>query len=185
LFKEPLTRIKITALIITLFGTGFVVGLIPFNAHAIQYASIIFGLGSGIGFALYTIFSKFALKKYTSLTATTYTFIIAAIALTPFFPYSEKGALLLDLNVLFYSIGLGFLPTAFAYIIYTYGLKQTEASKASILTTVEPVVATLIGIFIFKEAFSTLQMIGMASIIGAVILIQLNDQLTKANELTN
>lgn len=180
LFKEPLNRVKISALIITLIGTGLVVGLIPFDAKGINYASIIFGLGSGIGFAMYTIFSKFAVEKYTSLTVTTYTFIVAAITLIPFFPYSEKANLLLEPSVLFYSLGLGFLPTAFAYIIYTYGLKQTEASKASILTTVEPVVATLIGIFIFKEAFSTLQMVGIVAIIGAVILIQLNDQIVKS-----
>ncbi|HLS20198.1 MAG TPA: EamA family transporter [Bacillota bacterium] len=183
IFKETLNRVKISALVITLIGTALVVGLIPFNVNAINYASILFGLGSGIGFALYTIFSKFAVEKYTSLTVTTYTFVVAAIALTPFFPYNEKGALLLEPNVLLFSIGLGFLPTAFAYIIYTYGLKQTEASKASILTTVEPVVATLIGIFVFQEMFSPLQMVGMAAIIGAVILIQLNDRIAKTKKL--
>jgi drug/metabolite transporter (DMT)-like permease len=172
LFKEPLTRAKIISLILTLFGTGLVVGLIPLNLQAIQISSILFGLGSGIGYALYSIFSKFALKKYTSLIITTYTFAVAAIALIPFFPYSEKGHLLLEPTVLLYAFGLGFLPTAFAYIIYTYGLNQTEASKASILSTVEPVVATMVGVFIFQEAFTFIQMIGMACIIGAVILIQ-------------
>lgn len=171
-FKEPLTRIKISALFITLIGTALVVGLIPFNIDTFQSTSILFGLGSGIGYALYSIFSKFALNKYSSLSITTYTFIVAAVALLPFFPYQEKFQLLLNPNVLLYAFGLGFLPTAFAYIIYTYGLNNTEASKASILTTIEPVIATLIGIFIFHEAFSFIQMIGMACIIGAVILIQ-------------
>ncbi|MBP1968268.1 drug/metabolite transporter (DMT)-like permease [Virgibacillus natechei] len=174
LFKEPLTRMKMLALVITLFGTCLVVGLIPLNLQALQISSILFGLGSGIGYALYSIFSKFALKKYTSLSITTYTFIIAAGTLIPFFPYEEKAHLLADPTVLFYAFGLGFLPTAFAYIIYTYGLQQTEASKASILTTIEPVVATFIGVFIFHEAFTMIQMVGMAFIIGAVILIQLS-----------
>ncbi|UJL47783.1 EamA family transporter [Virgibacillus sp. NKC19-16] len=172
LFKEPLTRIKIIALIITLFGTCLVVGVIPLNLQALQISSILFGLGSGIGYALYSIFSKFALKKYTSLSITTYTFIVAAVALLPFFPYQEKAHLLADPTVLFYAFGLGFLPTAFAYIIYTYGLQQTEASKASILTTIEPVVATFIGVFIFQEAFTFIQMVGKALIIGAVVIIQ-------------
>lgn len=79
----------------------------------------------------------------------------------------------MDPNVLFYAFGLVLLPTAFAYIIYTYGLNHTEASNASILTTIEPIVATVIGIFVFHEAFSYVQMIGMACIIGAVVLIQL------------
>ncbi|MBP1948721.1 DMT family transporter [Virgibacillus litoralis] len=172
LFKEPLTRLKIIALLITLLGTALVVGLIPLNLKAFQLTSILFGLGSGIGYALYSIFSKFALKKYSSLSITTYTFIVAAVTLLPFFPYQEKFHMLLNPTVLFYAFGLGFLPTAFAYIIYTYGLNKTDASKASILTTIEPVVATLIGVFIFHEAFSFIQMIGMACIIGAVILIQ-------------
>ncbi|WP_164217891.1 EamA family transporter [Virgibacillus sp. YIM 98842] len=171
-FREPLTRVKIISLILTLFGTALVVGLIPINLQAIQIGSILFGLGSGIGYALYSIFSKFALKKYSSLIITTYTFTVAAIALTPFFPYSEKGHLLMDPTVLLYAFGLGFLPTAFAYIIYTYGLNQTEASNASILSTIEPVVASLIGVFIFQEAFTFIQMIGMGCIIGAVILVQ-------------
>lgn len=172
LFKEPLTRVKMIALCITLFGTSLVVGFIPLNLEAFKLGSILFGLGSGLGYAFYSIFSKFALAKYNSLTITTYTFVVAAITLIPFFPYQEKTALLLEPEVILYGFGLGFLPTAFAYIIYTYGLQHTEASKASILTTVEPVVATLIGILIFKETFSLIQMIGMACIIGAVIIVQ-------------
>ncbi|MGY0692214.1 DMT family transporter [Virgibacillus sp. FSP13] len=172
LFKEPFTRVKLIALFITLLGTCFVVGLIPISVASLKLSSLLFGVGSGIGYALYSIFSKFALKKYTSLSITTYTFLIASITLLPFFPYSEKFHLLLQPSVLLYAFGLGFLPTAIAYIIYTYGLNQTEASKASILTTIEPVVATLIGVFIFHEAFTFFQMIGMACILGAVILIQ-------------
>ncbi|WP_404452432.1 DMT family transporter [Virgibacillus necropolis] len=173
LFKESLTKIKLAALLITLLGTCLIVGLIPLNLETLQLSSILFGLGSGIGYALYSIFSKYALKKYTSLSITTYTFIVASITLLPFFPFDTKIHLLMDQTVLFYAFGLGLLPTALAYIVYTYGLNQTEASKASILTTIEPVVATIIGIFVFHEAFSYIQMIGMACIIGAVILIQL------------
>src|SRR5690625_3752101 len=175
-FKEPLTKVKIATLFITLIGTAFVAGLIPLNVELFKITTILFGLGSGVGYALYSIFSKFALKKYTSLSITTYTFILAAIALIPFFPFKEKFELLLEPKVLLFSLGLGILPTAFAYIIYTYGLNKTEASKASILSTIEPVVATIIGIFVFTEPFSFVQMIGMSLIILAVILIQLDSK---------
>ena len=174
LFREQFTLTKVIALFATFMGTCLVVGIIPLSLQSIQLSSILFGLGSGLGYSLYSIFSKYALKKYSSLQITMFTFAVASIALLPFFPYGEKGHLLMDMKVLSFAFGLGFLPTAFAYIIYTYGLHYTEASKASILTTIEPVVATLIGIFIFHEAFSGIQMIGMACIIGAVILIQLS-----------
>lgn len=173
-FKEPLTKVKIATLLITLIATAFVAGLIPLNIKLFQFTTILFGLGSGLGYALYSIFSKFALKKYTSLSITTYTFILAAIALIPFYPFGEKFSLFLEPKVILLSFGLGILPTAFAYIIYTYGLNKMEASKASILSTIEPVVATIIGVFVFLEPFSFVQMIGMALIIFAVILLQLD-----------
>ncbi|WP_047982965.1 DMT family transporter [Ornithinibacillus californiensis] len=172
LFKEAFTRKKLIALAGTLIGTCFVVGLIPLNLNAIPFQSILFGLGSGIGYALYSIFSKYALQKYTSLSITTFTFIVASLSLLPFFPYGEKLKLLMEPEVLLLAFGLGLFPTAIAYIVYTYGLNNTQASKASILSTIEPVVATLIGIFVFHEAFSFVQMIGMSLIIGAVILMQ-------------
>lgn len=173
-FQEALTKNKMIALFMTLIGTALVVGLLPFDFGSIQLMTILIGLGSGLGYALYSIFSKFALQKYNSLAVTTFTFIVASVTLLPFFPYTEKLYLVKEPKVLFFAFGLGFLPTAVAYIVYTLGLHRTEASKAAILSTIEPVVATLIGVFIFLESFSFVQMIGMGCIICAVILIQLD-----------
>ena len=171
-FKEPITRLKTIALLATLTGTSLVVELFPLNLQNMPLQTLIIGLGSGVGYALYSIFSKFALKKYSSLVITTYTFIVAAICLLPFFSFNEHLPLLMNWKVLLYAFGLGLLPTAVAYIIYTYGLNMTEASNASLITTIEPVVATLVGIFIFQEQFNLLQIAGMLCIIGGVILTQ-------------
>lgn len=174
LFKEPITRYKLVALLFTLIGTALVVGIIPLNIKDIPFITLIFGLLSGLGYALYSIFSKYALQKYNSMTITAYTFFVATIVLLPFFPYQEKFHLLLDWKVMLFVIAFGLFPTALAYFIYTAGLNRTEASKASIISTIEPVVATLIGIFIFFEPFSVLQAVGMGAIIAAVIIIQLD-----------
>lgn len=183
LFNEPLTKRKVMALITTLIGTTLVVELFPLDLDNLPLLTIFIGLCSGLGYALYSIFSKFALKKYSSLAITTYTFIVAAVALLPFFSFQEHGALLVHGKVILFAFGLGFLPTAVAYIIYTYGLQQTEASNASLLTTIEPVVATLIGVFIFHENFVFSQVIGMSCIIGAVILMQVELPGKKALEI--
>lgn len=174
LFRERITWFKTIALLCTLIGTSFVVGLFPIHMKAIPFITILIGLGSGLGYALYSIFSKFALEKYSSLTITTYTFIIASIVLIPFFPYRDKFTILLHLEVFIYALGLGLLPTAIAYIVYTLGLEKMEASKASIIATIEPIVATIIGIIIFFEPFNFLQLFGMILIIFAVIIIQID-----------
>lgn len=170
--QEPLNKEKVAALVCTFVGVSLVIEFYPLNVNTVSFQAVVFGLGAGFGYALYSIFSKFALVTYSTLNITTYTFITAAVALTPFFPFGDKGILLLEPAVILYAFGLGFLPTAFAYIIYTWGLKDIEASKASILTTVEPVVAMLIGIFIFHETFTTQQMIGMIVILGTILLMQ-------------
>ncbi|WP_010096836.1 DMT family transporter [Ornithinibacillus scapharcae] len=184
LFKEAITQRKTIALVGTLLGTCFVVGLLPFQVNSLPLGSLLFGIGSAIGYAMYSIFSKYALQKYSSLAITTYTFIVATITLLPFFPFRDKLDIFLQPEVLFYAFGLGLFPTAIAYIVYTYGLNKTEASKASIISTVEPVVATLIGIFIFKETLTLIQLIGMLLIIGAVISMQIPSKKIKI-ELNN
>lgn len=176
LFKEQLSLYKIIALFSTLIGTCLVAGITGSSWQNIHLTGILFGIGSGFGYALYSIFSKYALQKYSSLSVTTFTFIVAAVAMIPFFPYEEKMNLLMDPVPLLLAIGLGFLPTALAYILYTYGLQFVEASKASILSTIEPVVATFIGIVVFTEPFSIIQFIGMLAIIGAVLIMQFSNK---------
>ncbi|MFS0752007.1 DMT family transporter [Oceanobacillus sp. 1P07AA] len=176
LFKEEMSLYKIIALFSTLIGTCLVAGITGSSLQNIHISGILFGLGSGLGYALYSIFSKYALQKYSSLSVTTFTFIVAAVALIPFFPYQEKLPLLMDPTPLLLAIGLGFLPTALAYILYTYGLQFVEASKASILSTIEPIVATFIGIVVFMEPFSIIQFIGMFAIIGAVLIMQFSNK---------
>ncbi|HLS67009.1 MAG TPA: EamA family transporter [Pseudogracilibacillus sp.] len=172
LFKEQFTRPKVIALLITLIGVIGVVELNPLDLGSIHLRAIMFGLGSGLGYALYSIFSKFALRTYSSLQITTFTFVVAALVLTPSFLIWKPATPLIQVDVFIYAFGIGFLPTAVAYVIYTAGLERVEASKASIIATIEPVVATIIGIAFFFEPFSIVQIFGMGCIIFAVMLIQ-------------
>lgn len=171
-FKEPLNRKKIAALVFTLIGCVLVVRLFPLGDLTISLYGILIGLGSGFGYALYSIFGKAALKKYSSLTIITYTFVVAALALIPTSGVSIEFSLLATTEVWWSIIGLGLLPTALAYLLYTNGLSMVESGKASITATVEPLVATAIGVYLYDELLTFYQMLGFILIIGAVVLIQ-------------
>src|SRR5699024_9464627 len=54
LFKEPFSKAKVIALLITLIGTSLIVGLIPINLAALEWNSLLFVLGSGIRFEEHT-----------------------------------------------------------------------------------------------------------------------------------
>ncbi|MEH7253769.1 EamA family transporter [Neobacillus niacini] len=169
--KENMDRMKILSVLGTLAGCVLIAGVGVFDTTSISLVGIITGLGAGFGYALYTIFGKFALRKYSPFTVTFYTFLVASIALLPFTDLWKKLSSLVSGEVLFYGIGLGLFPTVLAYLLYTKGLEKMESSKAAIIATVEPVVATLLSVFLYNEGFGLLQMIGSLFILFSVILI--------------
>ncbi|WP_138429829.1 DMT family transporter [Fodinibius saliphilus] len=171
-FKEPLTRRKVGALLLTLVGCTLVIKLIPVGDQQFSWYGILVGLGSGFGYALYSIFGKHALKKYRSLTVITYTFVFASVVLLPISGITIEASQLASTQVWLHILGLGFFPTALAYMLYTVGLSMVESSRASITATIEPVVATLLGVYAFNEILSFYQLVGIVLVLSAVVLIQ-------------
>ena len=77
LFREKLTTEKIIALIITFIGCGCITGAFAGNL-VISRQTLLYGLGSGFGYALYSIFGKPATRKYSPLTVSLWCFIFAS-----------------------------------------------------------------------------------------------------------
>jgi drug/metabolite transporter, DME family len=179
--KERMDALKIISVFGTLIGCTLIVGINLKETPSMNLMGILTGLGAGFGYALYTIFGKFALVKYRPFTVTFYTFLVASITLLLFTDLFEKGSILLTSEVILYGLGLGLFPTVLAYLFYTKGLEKMEGSKASIIATVEPVAATLLSVFLYKEDFGVLQFIGTAIILLSVILINLPKTFFKIN----
>lgn len=172
-FGEPMTSRKIWALGLTMVGCALVIKLIPAGMGRISAYGIFVGLSSGFGYALYSIFGKHALKKYHSLTVITYTFTFASVLLLPLSGVTISAGQLDSWRVWAYILGLGFFPTALAYMLYTMGLNMIESGRASIAATLEPVVATLLGVIFFKEVLTGYQLTGILLVLISVVLIQL------------
>ena len=172
-FNEPMTRRKVGALVVTLVGCALVIRLLPIGDERISWYGFLVGIGSGFGYALYSIFGKHALKKYESLTVITYTFVFASVVMLPLSGFTIEAGQLAGGYVWMQILGLGFFPTALAYMLYTTGLSMVESSRASITATVEPVVATLLGMLVFNEMLTAYQVLGILLVLVAVVLIQL------------
>ena len=63
-----------------------------------------------------------------------------------------------------------FISTFLANICYYQGLKQLETGRASIVATMEPVVAAVAAYIFLGESFTLLGYIGAGIIVLAVIL---------------
>ncbi|MFD2445798.1 DMT family transporter [Bacillus sp. CGMCC 1.16607] len=172
-FKESLTKQKIIAVIGTLIGCIFITGVGSDSTGDLTIIGLLTGLGSGLGYALYSIFGKIALKKYPPFTITIYTFLFATVFLLPLTTLWDKRDLLFQANTLLWALGLGILPTVLAYFLYTKGLDKIESSKAAIIATVEPIVATILGIILYKEGMGVWQMVGTGLIFMSVIIVNM------------
>lgn len=171
LFHEKITRQKIIALALAFAGCVLVSGI---SGDGITAVGLLLGIGSGIGYGLYSILGTVALRKYSPYTVTTYTFLIAAIGswfinhpvdmLSKFSSATNNGLILLSL--------LTALVTAvIPFLLYTLGLRSVEASKAGILATIEPMVATIVGIAYFSESLTLLSGLGIFLILSAVVIL--------------
>lgn len=180
LFKEKFNRFKVAALVMTFVGCIFVSGLINILVNGgsltLSPAALLLGLGAGFGYALYSIFSRYALERgYHSLTITFYTFLFASVGslfftdlpqLASVFTGSIKGCLL--------CVGIAVFGTLIPYITYTAGLNGMDNGRASVVVSIEPAVATVVSFFVYHENPGIWGLIGIVLVLGAVVLVNMS-----------
>lgn len=174
-FKEKITVQKISALLLAMLGCALISGITDAK-DILSTEGILTGLGAGFGYALYSIFSRVALDKgYNSLTITFYTFLIATIFLIPITEWDVMSSVILESGKSFgiYVI-FALVSTVIPYIIYTYGLKKLTPAKASIIASIEPVTATIVGFLFFNERPSITAFLAIGCILFSIILLAVN-----------
>ncbi len=171
--KEKFTVKKLIALILAFAGCILVSGF----GGKVTVVGILVGLGSGLGYGLYSIFGTFALKKYSPYTVTCYTFLIAGLGsifvANPVDLVSKISAAP-DKPALFGFVLLTSVVTAvIPFLLYTLGLNKTTAGKAAVLATVEPAAATLFGFFVMKETVGPVSIAGILLVFAAIAVLSL------------
>jgi len=171
-FREKLNRIKLIALALAFAGCVLVSGI---SGEGLTLTGLLLGLGSGIGYGLYSILGTIALRKYSPYTVTTYTFLFAAagswLVCQPADMISKISATDNLTRLLLFCVLTGLVTAVIPFLAYTLGLRTVEASRAGILATIEPLVATLVGIVVFSEPLTLLSGLGIALILAAVVLL--------------
>lgn len=172
IFKESLTKTKILACAIAILGCVLTSGLLDSKTN-ISIEGILFGLGSGFCYALYSIFTLFAIKRgYNALTIILYSFLFAALSSMPFADLTNTLPIVFSSTTpLLYTVGMGIATAVIPYFLYTTALDNIEAGKASIIASIELVVASLIGFFIFKQDLSLLAILGIILVLSSIVIL--------------
>lgn len=172
LYREPIDTNRATALTLVLAGVFLVTGalrLLATGQASISATAILLGLGSGLSYGLYTVFGKSAVGRFDQYQTVFFPFVFAAIALSlvapPWRPFIEYPQATIPL------ILLAVVPTLLPYLLYIAGLRHLPSGTASMLASIEPVVATILGFILLGEAMTIDQGAGIAAIVVAALIL--------------
>ena len=128
-----------------------------------QIIAALLALGAGFVWAVSTSFSKIVLNKVSFWTATGLRFLIAPVFAFLFIAFENNipkigqvtASQWISLITITFSTGM------VALVIYYYGLKKTPARVSTILELVWPASAIFIDYFLYKQALSYTQILGV------------------------
>ena len=171
LFKERITPAKIIALVLVVVGAVCTTGVIMGSLN-ITAIGLVYGIISGLGYALYSIFSRLAFQRgYKPLTVTFYTFLFSVIALAFLCEPWEIPSMITTPSLVGWIMALGIVTCLIPYLLYTKGLEGIENGTASILATIEMVVATLVSALFFQEPFGLANLIGIVLVFAGIVVM--------------
>ncbi len=176
LFKEKITPLKAFCVLLSFAGCCLVSGI--GGGVTVTFKGLLFGVGAGAGYALYTIFSRFALERgYSSVTINFYSCVLAGIgAVIIWHPMGMFPIAVSSAGNIVFCIMTGIVTCFVPYLLYTYGLTGLENGKASVIASIEPVVASLLGIVYFHEDMTLMMLAGIVMVLTAVVLLNRRPQ---------
>jgi drug/metabolite transporter (DMT)-like permease len=183
LWREPITRGMLAALLLTFVGCVFVARAYDWSQFQLNWKGTLVGLATGITWATYSIFSKISLQRHSPWTLITYAFGLSALVIllaqparALSFPWSQPRHVWIWLWL------LALVPTVTGFCLYTWALRYLSASGAIITATTETVLAALLAYLLFGEVLAPLQILGAALIVLGLVSIS-KESSSKNNKL--
>ncbi|KRF34884.1 EamA family transporter [Nocardioides sp. Soil805] len=134
------------------------------------------GLAGAFGSVLVSALGFVLVKRWTPpvdmLTLVSWQLVVGGIALLPLALLVEGAPPAIDLEA---ALGYGWIAvvgTGLAYVCWFTGLRAMPAGAVSLIGLVNPVVGTALGVAFAAEAFGWVQALGMALVLGGVLLGQ-------------
>jgi drug/metabolite transporter, DME family len=156
------------ALLVGITGTA----LLTVGPHGLSQlppgflTGVALALGAGLSYAVYAVTVKRLVQRVPPLTIAALTFSVAALSLLPILLVEWPTA---DARAWALLVYLGVVPTAAAYIIYMIGLRTTRVVASGVLTLVEPLTATLLGVLFFGDRLGAIGAGGAVLLLSAVL----------------
>ena len=163
-FKEKLRPADVALALVTF--TGVVLVVPAFNLDNTTTQGALWGITSGLTFALLSIMNRKYARAYSSLVVAFYQDAAAALFLLPFLFLPAPAMTLPDMLRLAL---LGIVFTVVAHSLFIRGLAHVKAHTASIIASLEPVYGILAAALLLGESPAIRELAGGAIILGTAL----------------
>ena len=139
-------------------------------ASSNQVLGVLLGLVAGLTYATYSWSARQMIENgVNAKSAMASMFGLSAILLLPSLLFTGDN-LFLDIKHISVALYMAIAPMFLGYLLFGQALKVIEASQATLITLLEPIVATILAIIIIGEAFSPIGWLGMGLMVICLLL---------------
>ncbi|MDR3392590.1 MAG: DMT family transporter [Sulfuriferula sp.] len=172
LFKHPITRKHIIALVVSYSGIALVF------AHNMAQPSSNMLLGAGLVFAstlsysIYLVGASHAINKIGTIRFTALAMIVAsAITLTHFAATHDLGALRLPVRIYMLSAAMAVFSTILPVFMLSAAIRLINPGRTALIGSAGPIATIFMAYLFLNETIGALQIIGSVLVLSGVLLI--------------
>lgn len=175
-YKEKLSKTNLFGLVITFFGVSLVVldSSFNFTASPLGVALEFLAVAGAIGYASLL---KGISHRYNTFTIITYQNLVGAIFFLPFwigFEAKDFTSIPFHAEAFWAIIKLAIFASTFAFILFTYSVRNIGINKSNIFINIIPVFVAVIAYIVLGDRLNFHQMVGIAIVISGLFLAQIN-----------
>jgi len=170
LLGEWPTRRRVALVLVTLAGVWLSVAGADYVPPAFGSAGPAWGALAGLSYAAYTLFGRFASTRYGVVPTVVYSTSGACLVLTATL-LSTEGAIELPTTTAAWTLIAiyGATTIALAQFLFFDALARIEASRASLATAIEPVMAAILATLLLGQGLRTVGWLGIALVVAGVV----------------
>ena len=174
--REPINRWTAAAIAGAVCGCYLVVGAYNLDLFQLNLPGILSGLGAALAFAWWSVYGEYGMHRYNPWTVLFYALVVAGIVWNLLQPPLEAFMHPYPAAAWGWILYIGVGGTILPFGLYYEGINRIRATRASITSTLEPIMAGVFSFLFLGEVMAPLQILGGALVIGAIILLQLKQE---------
>lgn len=178
--NERITLMNFLGIVVSIIGVAIVIfykGFVAIDANPLGVALMFLAV---IAALFYSVMIKKMVARYNVLSVITYqnTFgIIFFIPIFFIFEFDHFKTVTITWAVLTPLLKLGIFSSSFAFIFFTFAMKNLGITKANIFTNTIPVVTAILAWIYLGEELNLTKIIGIIVVIGGLFLSQFHPRM--------